>query len=47
MAQGDLHPIGKFRASGPLSNPPELAKAFGCKPGSPMVRPGAERCDVL
>ena len=21
-------------------------KAFGCKPGSPMVRPEAERCDV-
>ncbi|MGE5413282.1 MAG: M13 family metallopeptidase [Syntrophomonadaceae bacterium] len=46
MAQGDPHPIGKFRVIGPLSDLPEFAKAFGCKPGSPMVRPEAERCDV-
>ena len=46
MAQGDPHPIGKFRVIGPLSNLPEFAKAFGCKPGQPMVRPEAERCDV-
>jgi putative endopeptidase len=46
MAQGDPHPIGKFRVIGPLSNLPEFAKAFGCKPGSPMVRPENERCDV-
>ncbi|HKD16758.1 MAG TPA: M13 family metallopeptidase [Thermoanaerobaculia bacterium] len=46
MAQGDPHPIGKFRVIGPLSNLPEFAKAFGCKPGQPMVRPEADRCDV-
>jgi len=46
MAQGDPHPIAKFRVIGPLSNLPEFAKAFGCKPGSPMVRPETERCDV-
>ena len=46
MAQGDPHPIGKFRVIGPLSNLPEFQKAFGCKPGAPMVRPEAERCDV-
>ncbi|HEX7136341.1 MAG TPA: M13 family metallopeptidase [Vicinamibacterales bacterium] len=46
MAQGDPHPIGKFRVIGPLSNLPEFAGAFGCQPGSPMVRPEAERCDV-
>jgi len=46
MAQKDPHPIGKFRVIGPLSNLPEFQKAFGCKPGSPMVRPEAERCDV-
>ncbi|HTY43260.1 MAG TPA: M13 family metallopeptidase [Thermoanaerobaculia bacterium] len=46
MAQGDPHPIGKFRVIGPLSNLPEFAKAFGCKPGQPMVRPENERCDV-
>jgi endothelin-converting enzyme/putative endopeptidase len=39
MAQGDPHPIGKFRVIGPLSNLPEFQKAFDCKPGSPMVRP--------
>ena len=46
MAQGDPHPIGKFRVIGPLSNLPEFQKAFGCKPGSLMVRAEAERCDV-
>jgi len=46
MAQGDPHPIAKFRVIGPLSNLPEFAKAFGCKPGSPMVRDDAVRCDV-
>ena len=46
MAQGDPHPIGKFRVIGPLSNLPEFAKAFGCKPDAPMVRSEADRCDV-
>jgi endothelin-converting enzyme/putative endopeptidase len=46
MAQGDPHPVPRFRVIGPLSNLPEFAKAFGCKPGSPMVRPEGERCDV-
>ena len=46
MAQGDPHPIGKYRVIGPLSNLPEFQKAFGCKPGSAMVRPEGERCEV-
>jgi endothelin-converting enzyme/putative endopeptidase len=46
MVQSDPHPIAKYRVIGPLSNLPEFQKAFGCKPGSPMVRPEAERCDV-
>jgi putative endopeptidase len=46
MAQGDPHPIGKYRVMGPLSNLPEFAKAFGCKADSAMVRPPATRCDV-
>jgi endothelin-converting enzyme/putative endopeptidase len=46
MAQGDPHPIGKFRVIGPLSNLPEFQKAFGCRPDAPMVRPAADRCDV-
>jgi endothelin-converting enzyme/putative endopeptidase len=46
MAQGDPHPIGKFRVIGPLSNLPEFAKAFGCKAGQPMVRAEEKRCEV-
>jgi putative endopeptidase len=32
------HAPDYWRANGPLSNDPEFAKAFGCKPGDPMVR---------
>jgi len=46
MVQGDPHPIAKYRVIGPLSNLPAFADAFGCKQGSPMVRPPAERCEV-
>jgi putative endopeptidase len=46
MVQGDPHPIGKFRVIGPLSNLPEFAQAFSCKPESAMVRPAADRCEV-
>ena len=46
MVQGDPHPIGKFRVIGPLSNLPEFAAAFSCKPDAAMVRPAADRCEV-
>src|SRR5438105_5206691 len=46
MVQGDPHPIAKYRVLGPLSNLPVFAAAFGCKVGSPMVRPAADRCEV-
>jgi endothelin-converting enzyme/putative endopeptidase len=46
MVQGDPHPIGKYRVIGPLSNLPEFGKAFSCKPGSPMVRPPDQHCEV-
>ncbi|MEO6776356.1 MAG: M13 family metallopeptidase [Kofleriaceae bacterium] len=46
MVQGDPHPIAKFRVIGPLSNMPEFARAFSCKPGSAMVRPPAQQCRV-
>ena len=46
MVQGDPHPVAKFRVIGPLSNFPPFAKAFSCKPDSPMVRPAAEQCVV-
>jgi hypothetical protein len=44
MVQNGPHPTGKYRVVGPLSNMPELAKAFGCAEGSEMVR--AKRCEV-
>ena len=46
MVQGDPHPIGKYRVIGPLSNLPEFAQAFGCKPDAAMVRSPADRCEV-
>jgi putative endopeptidase len=46
MIQGDPHPIAKFRVIGPLSNMPEFAAAFSCKPGTAMVRPTDQRCTV-
>ena len=38
MANTNPHPLGRFRANGPLSNMAEFAKAFGCKHGEAMVR---------
>lgn len=35
----DPHAPAIWRTNGPLSNMPSFAKAFGCKPGDPMVRP--------
>jgi putative endopeptidase len=46
MIQGDPHPIAKFRVIGPLSNMPEFAAAFSCKPGTAMVRPADQQCKV-
>jgi endothelin-converting enzyme/putative endopeptidase len=37
------HSAPQFRVNGVLSNTPEFAKAFGCKPDSPMVRKPACR----
>jgi hypothetical protein len=38
LAQVDVHSPGRFRINGTVANMPEFAKAFGCKPGAPMVR---------
>jgi putative endopeptidase len=46
MVVTDPHPVAKYRVIGPLSNMPEFQKAFGCKPGDPMVRPEPKRCSV-
>src|SRR3989440_5384554 len=42
----DPHPLGRFRANGPLSNVPQFAAAFQCKEGDPMVRPEKDRCVI-
>jgi putative endopeptidase len=38
QVQTDPHSPRRFRAMGPVSNMPEFAAAFGCRPGDPMVR---------
>jgi putative endopeptidase len=40
------HSPPKYRVNGPLSNLPEFAAAFQCKPGSPMVPTEANRCEI-
>jgi endothelin-converting enzyme/putative endopeptidase len=40
----DPHSPPEFRVNGPLSNIPEFAQAFQCKPGSKMVR--REACTI-
>jgi putative endopeptidase len=42
----DPHAPGRWRVNGPISNMPEFAKAFGCKPGDPMVRGDAVRASI-
>jgi len=42
----DPHAPGRWRTNGPISNMPEFAKAFGCKPGDPMVRGDAVRASI-
>jgi putative endopeptidase len=42
----EVHPLGRFRTNGPLSNMPSFSQAFGCSPGSPMVRAGKQLCRI-
>ena len=46
MVKTNPHPLGRFRAIGPLSNMPEFEKTFGCKDGDSMVRPAEVRCRI-
>jgi putative endopeptidase len=46
LVLGDPHPLSKFRVNGPLSNMPQVAAAFQCKSGEPMVRPEKDRCVI-
>jgi endothelin-converting enzyme/putative endopeptidase len=45
LANVDPHSAARFRVIGPLSNTPEFAKAFACKPTDAMVR-GEKACRV-
>ena len=38
MMNTNPHPLSQLRAIGPPSTLPAFARAFGCKPGDPMVR---------
>ncbi len=42
----DPHSPGRWRVNGPMSNMPEFAAAFNCKPGDPMVRGDAVRASI-
>ncbi len=44
LVQTNPHSPPQWRVDGPLSNLPEFARAFQCRPGDPMVREG--RCEV-
>ncbi|MBF9236637.1 M13 family metallopeptidase [Hymenobacter sp. BT683] len=46
QVQTDPHSPGEFRTNGPLMNMPEFFEAFGCKDGSKMMRPTAERSKI-
>ena len=35
---GDPHSLPRWRVNGPISNMPEFARAWGCKPGAKMIR---------
>jgi putative endopeptidase len=46
QATTDHHAPSPWRTNGPLSNMPEFARAFGCRPGDPMVRPDSVRATI-
>lgn len=46
LVNTDPHSPGRWRTNGPLSNMPEFAQAFGCKPGDPMVRADSVRATL-
>jgi putative endopeptidase len=46
LVNTDPHAPGRWRTNGPLSNMPEFATAYGCKPGDPMVRPDSVRATL-
>jgi len=45
-AATDPHSPGKYRINGVVVNMPEFAKAFSCKAGAPLVKPGDQVCKI-
>ncbi len=45
-AMTDEHSPPQYRVNGVVVNMPQFAPAFGCKAGSPMVKPAAKVCHV-
>ncbi len=46
LATIDPHPPARYRVNGTLANVPAFAKAFHCKPGSPMAHAKDKLCEV-
>ncbi len=42
----DPHSPAKYRINGVVVNMPDFGTAFGCKPGSPMVKPSDKVCRI-
>jgi endothelin-converting enzyme/putative endopeptidase len=42
----DPHSPDRFRINGVVVNMPEFARAFACKPGSPMTKPRERICSI-
>lgn len=45
-AAGAPYAPGPWRSNGPLMQLPAFGSAFGCKAGSPMLLPEAERISI-
>ena len=45
-AATDPHSPAEYRINGVVVNMPEFAKAFACKPGTPMTKPAEKVCKV-
>ena len=46
LTNTDPHSPAEWRVKGPIANMNEFAKAFGCKPGDPMVRPDDKHAQI-
>merc|ERR1719181_1822267 len=46
QVKGDVHATSQARVNGVAQNRPSFAEAFGCKEGTPLAPPAAERCEL-